>query len=104
MRLIMLFNLKPGVTVEDFETWAKAHDMPMVRALPSIDDFQVYRCTGLFGSTAPAPYAYIEVIDVADTDGFDKDIASASMQANMAEFAGFADAPALIVTQALSLV
>lgn len=104
MRLIVLFNLKPGVTVDDYEGWAKAHDMPMVRSLPSVDDFQVYRSKGLFGSDAAAPYAYIEVIDVADMEGFDKDLAGAAVQANMAEFAGFADAPAIILTEALSLV
>lgn len=104
MRLIVLFNLKPGVAVADYEEWAKTRDMPIVRALPSIDDFQVYRTRGLFGSAAPAPYAYIEIIDVADMDGFDKDIATEAMQANMAEFAGLADAPAIILTEALSLV
>lgn len=104
MRLIVLFNLKPGVTVDDYENWAKAHDLPMVRSLPSVDDFQVYRTKGMFGSDAAAPYAYIEVIDVADMDGFDKDLAGAAVQANMAAFGGFADAPAIILTEALSLV
>ena len=104
MRMIVLFNLKAGVSVDDYEVWAKARDIPIVRAMPSVDDFQVYRTTGLFGSTAAPPYAYIEVIDVADMDGFDKDIASAAMQDNMTDFAGFADAPAIMLTEALSLV
>ena len=104
MRLIILFNLKPDVTFEDYEGWARAHEMPMVRALPSVDDFQVYRTKGLFGSAAAAPYAYVQIIDVADAEGFDKDIASAAVQASMAEFAGLADTPAVIVTEALSLV
>jgi hypothetical protein len=104
MRMIVLFNLKAGVSVADYENWAKTRDIPIVRALPSIDDFQVYRTTGLFGSEASAPYAYIEIIDVADMEGFNKDIATAAMQANMAEFGGVADAPAIIMTEALSLV
>ena len=104
MRLIVLFNLKPGVSVADYDKWAKTRDIPIVRSLPSVDDFQVYRTTGLLGSSEPAPYAYIEIIDVPDMDGFGKDIASASMQANMAEFDGLADAPAIILTDALSLV
>lgn len=104
MRLIVLFNLKPGVSVADYEEWAKTRDIPIVRSLPSVDDFQVYRTTGLFGSGDAAPYAYIEIIDVADMEGFDKDIATESMQANMGEFGGLADAPAIITTEALSLV
>lgn len=104
MRLIVLFNLKPGVSVADYEEWAKTRDIPVVRALPSIDDFQVYRTKGVLGSEAAAPYAYIEIIDVADMDGFGKDVATEAMQANVAEFNGFADAPAIILTEALSLV
>ena len=104
MRLIVLFNLKPGVTVDDYESWARTRDLPIVRALPSVDDFQVYRSTGLFGGAGAAPFAYIAIIDVADMDGFDKDLAGETVQANMTEFAGFADAPAIIMTEALSLV
>jgi hypothetical protein len=104
MRMIVLFNLKPGVSVADYESWAKTRDIPVVRALPSIDDFQVYRSIGLLGSEAAAPYAYIEIIDVADMDGFGKDVGTEAMQANVAEFNGFADAPAIIMTEALSLV
>jgi hypothetical protein len=104
MRMIVLFNLKPGVTVADYEKWAKTRDIPIVRSLPSIDDFQVYRATGLLGSDAKPPYAYIEVIDVADMEGFGKDVASAAIQAVAAEFQTFADAPTFIMTEALSLV
>mgnify|MGYP000668011295 CR=1 FL=1 len=49
MRLLVLFNLKPGVSPEDYEHWAKTRDMPTVRSLPSIDDFRAYRVTGLLG-------------------------------------------------------
>ena len=104
MRIIVLFNLLPGVGVDAYESWAKARDLPGVRALPSVDDFQVYRATGLLGSDAAPPYTYIEIIDVADMEGFGKDVASAAIQAVAAEFAGFADAPAFILTEALSLV
>jgi hypothetical protein len=104
MRIIVLFNLLPGVEAAAYEEWAKKRDIPGVRALPSVDDFQVYRSTGLLGSDGKPPYAYIEIIDVADMDGFGKDVASAAIQAVAAEFAAFADAPAFIMTDALSLV
>jgi hypothetical protein len=104
MRIIVLFNLKPGVAATAYEEWAKKRDIPGVRALPSVDDFQVYRATGLLGSDGKPPYAYVEVIDVADMDGFGKDVGSTAIQAVAAEFASFADAPAFILTEALSLV
>ena len=92
MRIIVLFNLLPGVAVSDYENWAKTRDLPGVRALPSVDDFQVYRSTGLLGSDAAPPYAYIEIIDVADMDRFQADVATPEMQAIAAEFGKIADA------------
>ena len=104
MRIIVLFNLKDGVAAADFDDWAKTRDLPVVRALPSVDDFQVYRTTGLYGSAGAAPFAYVEVIDVPDMEGFDKDMATEAMQAVMKEFDGFAEPPVLMLTEALSLV
>lgn len=103
MRIIVLFNLLPGIGHVAYEEWAKKRDIPAVRALPSVDDFQVYRATGLLGSDAAPPYAFIEIIDVADMEGFGKDVASAAIQAVAAEFQGFADTPTFIMTEALSL-
>ncbi|MBC7521895.1 MAG: REDY-like protein HapK [Sandarakinorhabdus sp.] len=103
MRIIVLFNLLPGVEAAAYEEWAKKRDIPGVRSLPSVDDFQVYRGVGLLGSEGKPPYAYIEIIDVADMDGFGKDVGSAAIQAVAAEFAAYADAPAFILTEALSL-
>ena len=35
MRLIALFNLKPGVSADRYEAWARETDMPTVRGLGS---------------------------------------------------------------------
>jgi len=98
MRLLVLFNLKPGVSAADYEHWAQTRDMPAVRSLPSVDDFRAYRVTGLLGSDTPAPYAYAEVIDVADMDGFFSDIAIPTMQGVSAEFQNWAEAPLFLMT------
>lgn len=57
MRILVLFNLLPGADVTAYEAWAKATDIPGVRALGSVADFQVYRLTGILGSTDKPPYA-----------------------------------------------
>ena len=101
MRLLVLFNLKPGVSAADYEHWAQTRDMPEVRSLPSVDDFRAYRVTGLLGSDTAAPYAYAEVIDVADMDGFFSDIAIPTMQAVSAEFQNWAEAPLFLMTAEL---
>ena len=76
MKIIVLFNLKPGVAAADYEAWARSRDIPGVRSLPSVDDFTIHRATGLLGSEGKPPYNYVEIIDVADMDGFWKDIAT----------------------------
>ncbi len=53
MRIIVLFNLKPGVDIAAYEAWAKDIDIPGVNTLGSVDRFTTHRATGLFGSDAP---------------------------------------------------
>jgi hypothetical protein len=101
MRIIVLFNLKPGVDAAEYEDWARSTDIPGVRSLGSCSDFQVYRTTGLFGSEEKPPYAYIEAIDIKGMDAFLSDVTSDAVQKVAAEFQGFADNPLFITTEAL---
>jgi hypothetical protein len=101
MRIICLFNLKPGVDPADYEAWARGSDIPGVNALQSVKGFTVHRATGLFGSEAPSPYAYIEVIDIHGLDGFVADVTTPEFQAMAAPFQQFADNPQFILTEDL---
>lgn len=101
MRIIVLFNLKPGADPAAYEKWARTTDLPGVRALRSVSDFQVYRATGLLGADTKPPYAYIEVIDVADMAAFGADVSSEAVQKVAAEFQQFADNPQFVLTQVL---
>ena len=104
MRVIVLFKLKPGVEPAAYEDWARRRDVPTVRALPSVDEFIVYRTTGLLGSEGKAPYDYVEVIDIADMQGFGTDIATEASRAVSAEFGDWADAPVFLLTEELGSV
>lgn len=101
MRIICLFNLKPGVDPAAYEAWARDADIPTVNALGSVDAFTVHRATGLFGSDAPSPYQYVEVIDIKTMDGFVGDISTEAFQAAAAPFQSFADNPQFILTDDL---
>ncbi len=101
MRIIVLFNLKPDADPAAYENWARSTDIPGVNALASVSDFQVYRATGVLGSDARSPYAYFEMIDVADMDAFGRDVASEAVQKVAAEFQQFADNPQFILTETL---
>ena len=101
MRIIVLFNLKQGVERAEYEAWARGTDIPGVRKLKSVEDFQVYRATGLFGSDTKPPYDYIEVIDIRGVDAFIGDVSSDAVQKVAAEFQAFADEPLFVTTEAL---
>jgi len=101
MRLIVLFNLKPGVDPRAYERWARETDIPGVRALGSVESFRVHRVTGLLGSEASAPFAYAETIDVAGLEPFLADVASEAVQKMAAEFQSFADNPVFLLTEDL---
>ena len=91
MRVFALFNLKPGVSTEDYLAFARERDLPVVNALASVAGFRVFRATGLLGSEAPAPYSYIETLDIPDMDAFGADVATPAMQAIAAQFQAMAD-------------
>lgn len=101
MRIIVLFNLKPGVNAAEYEAWARGTDIPGVNALGSVDRFTVHRSTGLFGSDAKPPYDYVEVIDIKAMDPFVADVTDAEFQKVAAKFGEFADNPQFILTEDL---
>ena len=99
--IVVLFNLKQGKSQSDYEAWARSTDLPTVNSLKSVDNFKVFRASGLLGSGAVAPYQYIETIEVNDMDGLVSDIGGPVMQKVAAQFQAFAEAPIFIVTQSL---
>lgn len=100
--LIVLFRLKPGTDRTAYETWARQTDLPVVRNLPSVGSFDLYRTLGLFGSEEPAPYEYVEVIQITDLDRFGGDVGSATMQKVAGEFRNFADSPLFMLAELAS--
>ena len=101
MRIVVLFNLKADADRAAYEKWAKDADIPGVNALGSVEKFTVHRATGMFGSDAPSPYQYVEVIDIKGMDGFVADVTTGAFQAAAAPFQTFADNPQFILTEDL---
>jgi len=97
-KIVALFNLKPGISVADYENWARATDLPNVNGLKSVDTFAVFRSAGLLGSEAKPPYQYIEIIDVNDMDMFGADVSTEAMQAVAGQFQAMADDLVFILT------
>lgn len=100
-KIVALFNLKPGVSVADYEAWAKGTDLPTVNGLKSVDRFEVFRSVGLLGTEDSPPYAYIEIIDVNDMDTFGGEVGTDTMQKVAGEFQAMADDLVFILTEKL---
>lgn len=101
MRIVCLFNLKPGVERVQYEEWARGTDIPGANALSSVRNFTVHRATGLFGSDAAPPYDYIEIIDITAIDPFVAEVTTEQFQQVAAKFQAFADNPQFILTEDL---
>lgn len=101
VKIVALFNLKPGVSVADYEAWAKTTDLPTVNGLKSVDTFEVFKSVGLLGTDAKPPYAYIEIIDVNDMDTFGGEVSSETMQKVASEFQGMVEDLVFIMTEQL---
>jgi hypothetical protein len=99
--IVVLFNLKAGVSVAEYEAWARRTDLPNVNALPSVASFRVLRSGGLLGG-APAPYQYVELIELASLENFRAEVKSELMQGVAREFRAYADAPMFIVTESIA--
>ncbi len=99
MRIIVIFNLKEGVSAADYEAWAKKDDIPGVNRLGSVEKFTVHKATGLFGSDDVVPYQYVEILDINGMDQFVADISTEEFQAMAAPFQDFADNPQFILTE-----
>ena len=100
-RIVVLFNLKDGVSEKDYEAWARATDLPTVNDLESVSAFSVHRCTSLLGSDAAPPFQYVEVIDVANLQRFGEEVSQETMQKVAGEFRAMADNPVFMLTEDL---
>jgi hypothetical protein len=99
--ILVLFNLKPSASISDYETWAKAKDIPTVNGLNSVSNFRVLKMGNLLGTETPSPYQYAELIEIPDMNAFFADLSSEAVQAGAKQFAEFADNPQFIVGESI---
>ena len=100
-KILALFNLKPDVSVADYEAWAKSVDIPTVNGLGSIEKFEVFKTTGLLFSEDTPPYQYFETLDILDMDKFGEEAGSETMQKIAAKFQAMAADLVFITTEQL---
>jgi len=102
-QIILLYNLKDGVSKDDFHNWIRTVDYPAMRGLGSVDSFRTMETQSLLMGEGEPSVQYVEVFDVNDMAAFTgTDMPGETVQNIMGQFMGFADAPQFIVAQEVS--
>ena len=83
--MIVLVNLKEGVSREDYERWILDSYAPVVKGLPSVEDWRDYRASGLLGSDATPPYRYVVALEINDMEQLGRDMEGEEMQRLLSE-------------------
>ena len=83
--MIVLVNLKEGVSREDYERWILDSYAPAVKGLPSVEDWRDYRASGLLGSDATPPYRYVVALEINDMEQLGRDMEGEEMQRLLSE-------------------
>ena len=94
--MIVLVNLKEGVSSEDYEHWVLETYAPAARSLPSVRDWRNYRVGGRLASDSALPYQYVVTLDIDDLEQLGHVMASEEMQGLLSELHRFAEVTQLI--------
>jgi hypothetical protein len=89
--MIVLVNLKEGVSPEDYERWILDSYAPAVSSLPSVEDWRDYRVSGLLGSDAAPPYRYVVTLEIDDMEQLGRDMQGEEMQRLLSELHDLAE-------------
>jgi len=95
--MIVLVNLKEGVSPEDYERWVVESYAPAVQRLPSVTDWRNHRVSGLLGSDAAPPYRYVVTVEIDGLAQLGRDMAGEESRRLLSELQEFAE-----VTQLMS--
>jgi REDY-like protein HapK len=94
--MIVLVNLKEGVTPEEYESWLQKRYVPAILDLASIDEWRGYRVGGLPQSGGDPPYRYVVSVGINDLKQLGKDMESEQVQRLLGELGRYADVTQLM--------
>ncbi len=98
--LLLRYNLKEGVSSEQFETWVRETDQPTMRSLQRVKAFDTYRATGLLMGDGAPSQSYFEIFDITDLAGFTaEDLSGPTVQAIMGQFMEFVNSPEFTIAE-----
>lgn len=82
---IILYNLAPHVTDEEFQEYVDKEKGPLIDGLPSVEKYELLRIDE--SATGSIPYKYVGIVHLKSREDFQtKDVASEPYQAFRAKF------------------
>jgi hypothetical protein len=97
-QIIIMYNLKSGVSQERFEDWVRTMDQPNMRGLARVSRFRTFKTENLLMGEGKPSVQYVEIFDITDLDGFVReDMASDTVQMVLGAFMDMVENPELIV-------
>jgi hypothetical protein len=88
--MIVLVNLKEGVTPEEYESWLQERYVPAILDLASVDEWHGYRVGGLPESVGDPPYQYVVSVGINDLEQLGKDMEIKRVQRLLGELGRYA--------------
>ncbi len=92
--LMLRYNLKAGVSADQFESWVRETDQPTMRGIKRITNFETFRVSGLLMGEGAPSQSYFEIFEIDDFAGFtSQDLGGEIVQSIMGEFMGMVENP-----------
>ena len=94
--MIVLVNLKDGVTPEDYERWLDERYVPAILELPSVDEWRGHRVGGPTEAAGEPPYGYIVTVEIDDLEQLGRDMETEQVQKLLGELDSYAEVTQLM--------
>lgn len=97
MKIIVLYRLRDGVSLDDYRRWSVDEDQPTLRSFDQISGFHVYEATAAEGSTAD--YSIVETIEVESASAWAEITEMDAVKALQPAFESYVDPASLCILQ-----
>jgi hypothetical protein len=99
-KIIIVYKLKPTTSQEQYESWTRGTDYPLMRGLSRVASFTNYRTVKNLLSDARPSVDYVEIFDISDLPGFiAEDMGGSVVQKVMGEFMEYVENPEFIIAE-----
>jgi hypothetical protein len=94
--MIVLVNLKEGVTPQEYERWLQERYVPAILDLAAVDEWHGYRVGGLPESDGEPLYEYVVSVGINDLKQLDRDMESEQVQRLLGALGEYAEVTQLM--------